>query len=81
MYAMTPMDATTVEKTKPASRDAAAGAPEFNVDAAACVGSRKARQTLALPYQSGSLRKVTDQVGLAVECAVTRTGGKAEVVC
>jgi len=61
--------------------DADKGTLDIEVTKAELDKRRKSWKAPANPYQSGVLRKYADQVGPAVNGAVTHAGGKAEVVC
>jgi dihydroxy-acid dehydratase len=61
--------------------DADKGTLDVNLSETELASRRKAWKPLPNNYQTGALRKYADQVGPAVNGAVTHAGGKAEVVC
>ncbi len=61
--------------------DADKGTLDVNLSDTELASRRQAWKPLPNNYQTGALRKYADQVGPAVNGAVTHAGGKAEVVC
>ena len=61
--------------------DAGNGTLDVNLSETELAARRKVWKPLPNNYQTGALRKYADQVGPAVNGAVTHAGGKAEVVC
>ena len=61
--------------------DADKGTLDVNLSDTELASRRQAWRPLPNNYQTGALRKYADQVGPAVNGAVTHAGGKAEVVC
>ncbi len=61
--------------------DADKGTLDVKLSTSELVARRKAWKAPANAYQTGAIRKYADQVGPALNGAVTHAGGKAEVVC
>ena len=61
--------------------DADKGTLDVNLSDTELASRRQTWRPLPNNYQTGALRKYADQVGPAVNGAVTHAGGKAEVVC
>ena len=61
--------------------DADAGTLDLEVSETELAERRKSWRAPPNPYQTGALRKYADQVGPALNGAVTHAGGKAEIAC